>query len=42
MNRKEKDEWLIRLNQIRCEVSKAKKRLQVAEECIYSYLKELG
>ena len=35
------DEWLIRLSQLRGEISEAKKRLQVAEDCLYSWIKEI-
>ena len=35
------DEWLIRLDSLRCEISEAKRKLEKAEECLYSWIKEI-
>ena len=35
------DEWLIRLDQLRCEVTLAKRRLERVEECLCSWIKEM-
>ena len=35
------DEWLIRLDKLRCDVSEAKRLLQGVEDCLFSWMQEM-